>query len=341
VEHTSSIILLSGLPAEGKPSFFRQLECLASAWRREGRTVILGGPELPEPEILREARAVIALGYPDQFSFLNDQGAQNLPVFLWSQFSRIPRRVLPENPTYVPLTKKTHDILCSAGCSRIGPVIPHGVDSSLFIPLPPAERNRLRGQFDWNDDFVMGTVANNSLRKRFDLIIRSFSIFARDIPGSRLVIKTNRLVSLDGVDLPGLIAREHLEDRVQIVTEELNDPRLMELYNRLDLYLNLSEWEGFCIPVIEAMACGLPVVSLPIQGPAEILPYKDTLVPGSSIRREEGSVLYSADPRAVARTVLQLARESGRCRRLSEEGRAEVLSRYDIRRVAAQWDNLL
>ena len=396
MDDPGSLLLLSGLPLDGKPSFFRQLGSLAALWRRQGWSVFPGGPVFAAsesetgttpwsgkgaPEVLwhlegisgdplrfedlvarASAKAVMALGYPDQFPFLRRlPQATPLSCYLWSQFSRPPAGGLPEAPTYIPLTEKTASHLRAAGCSRIGPVIPHGVDTGLFVPLPRPERRRLWGRRSSPrngsprngsprrssprrssaDTFVVGTVANNSRRKRLDLIVRSFALFTRQRPLSRLLIKTNRPVSLDGVDLPALIAGERVEDRVEIITAELTDPEMAELYNRMDLYLNLSEWEGFCIPVIEAMACAVPVVGPPTQGPGEILPYPDFLVPDGLIREEEGTLLYEAHPPAVAALLAQLAEDKGLRERLSLEGREAVLSRYDLRRVAAQWEGVL
>jgi glycosyltransferase involved in cell wall biosynthesis len=279
------------------------------------------------------AQALIALGYPDQFPFLHGF-PRATPCYLWSQFSRPPKGVLPRSPTYIPLTERTAAHLRAAGCSRLGPVIPHGVNAGLFAPQGKPVPGRTH-------TFVVGTVANNSRRKRLDLIIRSFALFSRERPHSRPLIRTNRPVSLDGLDLPALITRENLEDRVEIILAELTDSQMAQLYNRMDLYLNLSEWEGFCIPVIEAMACAVPVVSPPIQGPGEILPYPDTLVPDCLIREEDGTLLCEADPPAVNTVLSTLADDGELRRRLGREGREAVLSRYDIRRVAAQWEDVL
>jgi glycosyltransferase involved in cell wall biosynthesis len=376
VRADGAVLLLSGLPLDRKPSFFRQLCSLAASWRLKGREALPGGPVFIDteagigsiawrggaaPEVRwrlegsggeslafaelvsrTDPAALIALGYPDQFPFLHGfVDGTPLPCFLWSQFSRPPGRGLPEPPTYIPLTARTASYLRAAGCSTIGPIIPHGVDTRLFSPLPDPERSRLRGQHGETGALVVGTVANTSRRKRLDLILRSFALFSRGHERSRLLIKTNRRVALDGVDLPGLIAREKVGDRVEIIATELGEPEMAELYNRMDLYLNLSEWEGFCIPVIEAMACAVPVVSLPIQGPGEILPYPDTLVPGGLVREEEGTVLFEADPRNVCAVLKALADGKGLRERLGREGREAALSRYDIRRIAEQWEEVL
>jgi glycosyltransferase involved in cell wall biosynthesis len=340
VKRRGPILLASGLPLERKPSFFRQLRCLAAVWKEQGRRVDLYGPAFPAPR--SEAEALIALGYPDQFPFfcegLPGGPEKAMPCFLWSQFSRVSRRPLPGWPIYVPLTPKTESFLRRSGCSKMGPVIPHGVDTRLFMPAAKPRRSRPGRGPGAGDVFVIGTVGANSRRKRFDLIIRSFALFARRRPQSRLIIKTNRLASLDGVDLPELIAREKIGDRVEIILDELPDRLMAELYGRMDLYLNLSEWEGFCIPVIEAMACGVAVVSLPIQGPGEILPYEDTLVPDSLAREEQGTVLHEANPQAVLGVILAAAEDDELRARLGRWGRAEAESRYDIRRIAALWE---
>jgi len=361
------LLLLSGLPLARNPSFLRQLDSLAAVWRGQGRIVLLGGPVFPDPQsqmrqIARAGKtvgdphwrlagssgeplsmeellsrtvvqAMILLGYPDQFPFLYGS-IQTTPSYLWSQFSRPPKGVLPQSPIYIPLTEKTAAHLRAVGCSRLGPVIPHGVNAAVFTP--PGKQVPGRA-----NTFVVGTVANNSRRKRLDLIIRSFALFSRERPHSRLLIRTNRPVSLDGLDLPDLIARENLEHRVEIILAELTGSRMAELYNRMDLYLNLSEWEGFCIPAIEAMACSVPVVSPPIQGPGEILPYSDTLIPDCRIHEEDGTLLYEADPRVVSTVLCGLADDRELRQRLGREGREAVLSCYDMRRVAAQWDGLL
>lgn len=50
----------------------------------------------------------------------------------------------------------------------------------------------------------------------------------------------------------------------------VKDSQMAELYNMIDIYVSLSGGEGFCIPIIEASACGKPTVYTNYSGQAEI-----------------------------------------------------------------------
>jgi glycosyltransferase involved in cell wall biosynthesis len=65
---------------------------------------------------------------------------------------------------------------------------------------------------------------------------------------------TEAQVSLDRAGALGVADRFHLVGRV-------NGDELLDAYRSADLFVMPSVHEGFCIPVIEAMACGLPVIA--------------------------------------------------------------------------------
>lgn len=59
-----------------------------------------------------------------------------------------------------------------------------------------------------------------------------------------------------------------LEDRIHCVGE-LSRAELMAFYRQLDIFVIPSHQEGLCISGIEAMACGVPVITTPCGGPAD------------------------------------------------------------------------
>lgn len=356
----SAIELVSGLALDRGSSFARQLALLKRALEERGyparvtaapSTAHTEGSSSGAPEGNQER---ILLGYPDQFLSLDPDHARGAGrrrrTFLWCQASRPPRagevaffrRVEP-----VALTPRTRNYLESAlGDSRPIPVIPHGVDTDLFKPGPPPSLGgELGGAAKMPEGFVVGAVGANTYRKRFDRIFESFAHFCQMLDDQTdrafLVVKTDRIVGLDGRDLQRLAARFGIADRTRLFEGEWDAPRMAGLYRHFDVFVNLSEWEGFGIPVIEAMASGVPVLTHEVQGPGEILPYDDFVSRAGACSTEEGALLVDADPADVAR-LLSLAYRNPALRRLrSREGRSAAIERYDIRTVAACWIDLI
>lgn len=67
------------------------------------------------------------------------------------------------------------------------------------------------------------------------------------------------------------------------ILADISDPDLMEFYNRAELFMYPSFYEGFGLPILEAMACGAPVISSGVSSMPEVA----------------GSAALFADPRDV------------------------------------------
>lgn len=340
------IHLGSGLPEGSNNSFFRQLNQLKKAIERSGHSAILTGPGT-EPD--KDCSAVILLGYPDQFPWLAPTAAPahnfSAPVFLWAQFSKPPHfPLLPDIGSvsdsrirdrliHVPLTRRTGQFLEFAGLKNIGPVIPHGVDTAVFHSRKESDREK--------DVFTVGSVGAHTLRKRFRSILESFALFCDSNIKSRLLIKTDAVKSRDGEDLAAIAVDLGIGDKVEFNTENLTEAQLAALYKRMDVYLNLSEWEGFCIPVIEAMACGVPVIAQEDQGPGEIIPYGDLLLTRSATIEDGGSRLLLSDADECAAKLNFARNNPGILSAFSGIGSSVISDTYDINIIAARWLNLI
>jgi glycosyltransferase involved in cell wall biosynthesis len=336
-----TIFLVSDISFAKASSFTRQLRLLGRELSRLGHRVELCDLSDAADALEKgdERSAAILLGYPDRFSFL-PKAAPHARLFLWCQLSR------PAGPEdirgfiVIPLTEITRRFLPPV--AGIGPTIPHGVDTDVFTPHGASESiEDAGGSPPARNSFVVGTVGANSPRKCLDRILEAFSIFVREAPEASLMIKTDRIVSLEGLDLSRRAQETGIARFVNVVTEELTSGDLAAFYGKMDVYINLSEWEGFCIPIAEAMACGVPVITHPIQGPAEIIPYHTLFVPGSRQLMEDRSLLLFADPAKAAAVLMRAYGD----RRILEEPRAMGIKaareRFDIRVVASMWDSLL
>ena len=116
--------------------------------------------------------------------------------------------------------------------------------------------------------FVVGAVGRNNTvpsRKCFPESLLSFSIFHDRFPDTRLYLHTTGDERDRGVDLESIVTELSLEDAViwsdparQLLG--MGETEMVMMYNSLDVLLQPSANEGFGLPIIEAQACGVPVI---------------------------------------------------------------------------------
>jgi len=101
-------------------------------------------------------------------------------------------------------------------------------------------------------------VGSTFNRRHIPELIRAFALVARRVPLARLVlVGDNR--SFPFMDPVRLAARAGLADRIH-VTSYIDETELALLYAKAKVFVFLSEYEGFGLPPLEAMAAGIPVV---------------------------------------------------------------------------------
>jgi glycosyltransferase involved in cell wall biosynthesis len=97
--------------------------------------------------------------------------------------------------------------------------------------------------------------------KRVLETLEAFQCLLRQIPEARLVIVGNLKGSPAYIEsLRHFIAKNTLTRQVRL-TGRISDRRLVTLYERAGVLLTLSDHEGFCVPIAEAMTARLPVVA--------------------------------------------------------------------------------
>ena len=143
-------------------------------------------------------------------------------------------------------------------------VIPNAVDLARFN-LP--ERLRRRGQARKllqlpEDEFVLLLVGNDWKKKGLTPLLTAIATI-QHIPLRLLVVGRD-----DRAPFLGQIERLHLDGRV-LFLEPSSD--IMQFYAAADLYAGPSLHDSFALPPIEAMACGLPVITSVTNGGSQII----------------------------------------------------------------------
>jgi FkbM family methyltransferase len=148
--------------------------------------------------------------------------------------------------------------------------VPHAVDTSVFKPLTDGERALAREMLQVPEDaFVIAIVAANKdktpPRKGWAEQFYAFARFRERHPDARLLVH-GLLETVGGINLMRLVYDLGIQDGVQFTDQYaqvagLYRPEDMAaLMGCADVLSNCSWGEGFGLPVLEAQACGTPVV---------------------------------------------------------------------------------
>lgn len=140
-------------------------------------------------------------------------------------------------------------------------VVPEGVDTRLFRPIHDRDAlARWRVTIFGTDVPYITYVGKPTERRNLSALIRAYAeLRAKEgLPQKLLIV---------GADLSGtspfrkVIAELGL-DREVVIRGHMSHEEMVFVYNAAALFIYPSSYEGFGMPVLEAMACGAPVIAL-------------------------------------------------------------------------------
>lgn len=172
----------------------------------------------------------------------------------------------------ISMSMHGHNMMAREGIESI--YIPHAIEKT-FRPTETFEDEsgqiisgkQLMG-IDDDNFIVMMNSANKGVlpnRKAFGESLLAFSIFAANKKDVKLYLHAEDIGMMGGINLLKLVQALALEDKVMFADQyglRLGYPKeaLAAIYSTADVLLAPSMGEGFGIPVIEAQACGTPVI---------------------------------------------------------------------------------
>ncbi|MBF6596180.1 MAG: glycosyltransferase [Thermaceae bacterium] len=197
--------------------------------------------------------------------------------------------------------------------------VPNGINTAEFRPNP-LERQRLRDELGLGRDFVWLAAGRLTEAKDYPNLLEAFQkVQQRD---SRLLIGgTGELLEA----LKTLVQNLGIAERVGFLGLRKDMPSLM---NAADGFVLSSAWEGLPMVLLEASACGLPMVATDVGGNREAVHQGVT---GFLVPPKDSTSLASAMSKLMALPPSQR-------RQMGEAARKFVQESYSLESVLSQWE---
>ncbi len=151
-----------------------------------------------------------------------------------------------------------------------------GVESSIVYDKIDVERfhkgvsgDKIRVKYKLGNDPVCLYVGRISPHKGIDLLIESFNLVLKKIPSAKLLIAGKETFDEYAKRLKRIANKVNPESI--IFAGFVSDEDLPQYYAACNVYTTATLWEGFNMTVVEAQACGKPVVAFDIGPHPEVV----------------------------------------------------------------------
>jgi len=145
--------------------------------------------------------------------------------------------------------------------------IHNAIDPKQFYFIDDVDRlQAVRTKYNLPERFILW-VGQIESRKNVKRLLRAFSVISKDFPHRLVIAGEQRWSTKEELSEVRDLA---IEERVQILGWVSHDD-LPAIYRLADLFAFPSLYEGFGIPLVEAMACGCPILTATTCAPPEVV----------------------------------------------------------------------
>jgi L-malate glycosyltransferase len=197
-------------------------------------------------------------------------------------------------------------------------VIPNFIDTSVYKPQgDKCFRKNLAGK----DEKIIVHTSNFRAVKRVSDTIRILEFVRKEVPAKLLLIGDGP----DRSECERLCRELKLCDHVKFLGKQEG---LVEILNSADLFLIPSQSESFGLAALEAMACGLPVVSSSVGGLPELIRHNET-----------GFIAEIGDISRMAKYAINLLTNDKKHKLFSDNSRKRAVENFDTSSVLPLYED--
>jgi glycosyltransferase involved in cell wall biosynthesis len=250
---------------------------------------------------------------------LGSQDSRDLSYAVWERKQRLFSKVSSSRLRFVaPSRWLAQEVKRSPILGRFPlSVIPHGLDLEEFAPRNRGNARELLGIPRDARVLLFVAEAVDNRRKGFTLLIEALTRCAGKIP--------NLLLLSLGQNRPEVQA-----DIPWVHVGSVNNDRFLSIvYSAADLFASCSLQEAYGLAVLEAMACGIPVVGFSVGGVSDLVR-----------NGVNGLMVAATDVGGLGDAISGLLSSSARCAEMGTNGRRIAVEEYSIELQARRYAKL-
>lgn len=192
-------------------------------------------------------------------------------------------------------------------------VIPNCVDTHVFHPDFNERVNQRKLIIQEDSTFLVGMVARFSEQKGHTYLVKAAKILKEQQESLKIMLIGRGELELE---IKKQVNEEDVADYFLFYGQSTN---INNLIQSLDCFILPSLWEGMPLALLEAMACGLPVVGTDVSGTREVIEdgYNGLMVP-------------SKNERAIADALVKIKNDPLLRQKLGKNARTFVLKKYSL-----------
>lgn len=185
----------------------------------------------------------------------------------------------------------------------------NGIETKIFNPK--VKGNKVREKHNIGDAPLVLFVGGLEPRKGLEYLIMAMELVKKDLPDSKLiVVGKEAFSSSEGENRFFKILQKRLgiDDNI-IYAGNVDDDILPQYYAACDVYALPSRMEGWGLSLMEAMACGKPVVATKVGGIPELVK-----------NNKNGCLVNPGDSTALAKRITRLLKNENEAKEMGKEG---------------------
>ncbi|WP_106496628.1 glycosyltransferase family 4 protein [Lentibacillus sp. Marseille-P4043] len=241
------------------------------------------------------------------------------PLQNWLMYYPIERYLAHHTDSLITINKEDYQLANKHQfkANKIEKIHGVGVDTEKFKPVEESKKKKLKRSFGYQaDDFLLFYAAEFNANKNQQFLIKMLANLKKDVPRTKLILAGEGPLLDSCQELAGKLGVQHMVDFLGFRKD------IDLLLPMCDVAVGSSIREGLPVNIMEAMACGLPVVAVDNRGHRELIQ-----------TNKNGLLLDDWDTIAFSKQLKSLALHADMRHEFGLNGRNTIETTYSISNV--------